>query len=125
MTASPPFVWTIKCPGAWIPRINTFSSGKGLADLANPFPPVYRRFSFFTAFGFLLLVIRCRPGLMGIQDPPKFIKTGEGFLFLLPSGFDNAYHFVRDTFTSSVDAKNVGFHIAPPAFGTKLLLPPL
>jgi hypothetical protein len=74
-----------------------------------PYLTLAHRFSFFTTLGCLALLIRPLPGLMGVQDPPEFIKAGKGLLFFLPTLFDYAYHLVGYPFTTTVDAKNVGF----------------
>jgi hypothetical protein len=68
------------------------------------------------ASGFFVLLTWRLPGLCGVQYPPEFIETGKGLLFFHPTLLDNTYNPVRDTFTTAVYAKNVGFQIVPPPF---------
>ena len=69
--------------------------------------------TFFMAFGFFVLLPWRLPGLGGVQYPPEVIEAGKGLLFFHAALFDNPYNPVGNTFTTTADAKNVGFQKRP------------
>ena len=74
---------------------------------------------FFYGLGILAFVYPAQACPEWGSRLPEFIETSEGLFPFIPTLFDNAYHLVGDSFTTAVDAKNVGFQKFSPAFAAK------